>query len=71
MLVSQKLKLEMSKSREQLAGLSRKDDLTEAEATEMKDLTDGYAGLEERYRAAIVSENVEDERDVCRNCARW
>ena len=64
MLVSQKLKLEMSKSREQLAGLSRKDDLTEAEATEMKDLTDGYAGLEERYRAAIVSENVEDERDV-------
>ena len=64
MLVSQKLKLEMSKSRERLAALSVKDDLTETDATVMKDLTDGYAGLEERYRAAVVSENVEDERDA-------
>ena len=64
MLVSQKLKLEMSKSRERLAALSVKDDLTDAEAAEMKDLTDGYTGIEERYRAAVVSENVEDPRDV-------
>ncbi len=64
MLQSQKLKLEMSKSRERLATLSGKDDLTEAESVEMKELTDSYSGLEERYRAAVVSENVEDPRDT-------
>ena len=64
MLQSQKLKLEMSSARQKLASYSEKNDLTEAETTEMKELTDGYEGLEERYRAAIVSENVEDERDV-------
>lgn len=64
MLQSQKLKLEMSKSRERLAVLSKKDDLTEGETTEMQELTDGYPALEERYRAAVVSENVEDERDT-------
>ena len=62
MLQSQKLKLEMSKSRERLATLSGKDDLTEAEAVEMKELTDGYSGLEERYRAAVVAEDVEDPK---------
>ncbi|MYA69250.1 hypothetical protein F4009_14415 [Candidatus Poribacteria bacterium] len=64
MLQSQKLKLELSKSRERLAALSAKEDATEAETTEMKELTDGYPALEERYRAAIVSENVEDPRDA-------
>ena len=40
------IELEMSKSRERLAALSVKDDLTDAEAAEMKDLTDGYTGIE-------------------------
>ena len=67
MLQSQKLKLEMSKSRERLAALSVKDDATGAETAEMKELTDRYPALEERYRAAIISENVEDPRDACGN----
>ena len=64
MLQSQKLKLEMSKARERLAAFSKKDDLTEGETAEMQELSDGYTGLEERYRAALISENVEDERDA-------
>ena len=54
----------MSKSRERLSVLSSKDDLTEAETTEMQELTDGYAVVEQKYRAAIVSENVEDPKDT-------
>ena len=64
MLTSQKIKLSMSTSRERLGLLSSKDGLTDAENAEMKELTDGYSGLEQKYRAALVSENVEDERDA-------
>lgn len=63
MLQSQKLKLEMSKSRERLAALSANDAPNEAEANEMRELTDGFVGLEERYRAAIVSETAADEQN--------
>lgn len=63
MLQSQKLKLEMSKSRERLGVLSAKDDLTEDETTEMQELTEQYPVFEQKYRAAVISENVEDPRD--------
>lgn len=53
----------MSKSRERLAALAGKEDQTEAETTEMNELEAGYEGLEQRYRAALVSEDVEDPRD--------
>ena len=61
MLQSNKFKLEMSKSRERLAELTKKDDLTEGETTEMKSLTDGYDALETKYRASIVAEQAEEE----------
>ena len=59
---SDKLKIEMSKARERLAVLSGKDDATEEERKEMATLTAGYAALEERYQAAVVSEAEEDRR---------
>ena len=64
MLNSQKLKIEMSKSRERLAVLSGKEDLTEAEQNEIRELTDAYPAIEERYRGALISEDVTDEKDV-------
>ena len=60
MRISDKIKVEMSKARERLAVLSGKDDATDEERNEMQTLTTGYADLETRYQAAIVSESAED-----------
>ena len=61
MLQSEVLKQKLSKSRERLAELSKKDDLTEGETTEMKELTDGYEASESKYRAAVIAEQAEEE----------
>ena len=59
MLQSQKLKVEMSKSRERLAALAGKEDLTDDDKNEMRQLNEGYKDLEQRYQAAVISEDRE------------
>ena len=51
MLQSDKFKLEMSKSRERLAELTKKDDMTEGETTEMKSLDRKLRGVGDRNTA--------------------
>lgn len=60
MRISDKIKIEMSKARERLAVLAGKEDATDEERNEMQTLTTGYADLESRYQAAIVSESAEE-----------
>ena len=55
---SQKLDLERSKLAERMVTLSAKDDLTEAERTELDAAPDKVADLEVRYRAALSAEEV-------------
>ena len=64
MLVSTRVKLQMSKSRERLASLSEQDEMTEGETKEMDELTSGYGLLEKRYQAALTAEGDELPEDV-------
>ena len=57
---SQKLALRLSELRQKLNALSAKDELTEAEQDEMRSLSGAYPKLEERHRAAIISESTEE-----------
>ena len=60
MINSQKLALRLSELRQKLNELSAKDELTEAEQDEMRSLSGAYPKLEERHRAAIISESTEE-----------
>ena len=56
---AQKLALRLSEIRQQLNALSGKDELTEAEAEEMRKLSAEYPQTEERHRAAIIADAAE------------
>ena len=57
---AQKLALRLSEVRQALNTLSGKDELTEAEQNEMRTLSAEYPRLEERHRAALISEGDEE-----------
>ena len=57
---AQKLALRLSEVRQALNTLSGKDELTEAEQNEMRTLSAEYPKLEERHRAALISEGDEE-----------
>ncbi|MDD9986053.1 MAG: phage major capsid protein [Spirochaetaceae bacterium] len=57
---AQKLALRLSEIRQKLNELSGKDELTDAEQSEMRTLTAEFPKVEERWRAATVAE-VDDE----------
>ena len=57
---AQKLALRLSEIRQKLNALSGRGDLSEAEAEEMRSLSASYPKLEERHRAAIISESTEE-----------
>ena len=56
---AQKLALRLSEIRQRLNALSGKDELTEAEAEEMRKLSAEYPQTEERHRAAIIAAAAE------------
>ena len=60
MINSQKLALRLSELRQKLNELSAQDELTETEQDEMRSLSGAYPKLEERHRAAIISESTEE-----------
>ena len=64
MKTSDKIKVEMSQTREKLAVLSEKSDATDEEKAERSALTAGYPDLEARYQAAMVSEDEETQKAV-------
>ena len=57
---AQKLALRLSEIRQKLNELSGKDELTEAETEEMRRLSAEYPKTEERHRASLISESVEE-----------
>ena len=57
---AQKLAIRLSEIRQKLNELSGKDELTEAEETDLRSLSTEYPKLEERHRAALISESVEE-----------
>ena len=57
---AQKLALRLSEIRQSLNELSGKDELTEAEQNELRRLSAEYPQLEERHRAALISEGDEE-----------
>ena len=57
---AQKLALRLSEIRQKLNGLSAKDELTEDEQDELRSLSGAYPKLEERHRAALISESTEE-----------
>ena len=57
---AQKLALRLSEIRQKLNELSGKDELTEAEENEMRSLSADYPKLEERHRAALISEAADE-----------
>lgn len=59
MLLSKKLELERSKVRQQLGELAAKDAPTEEETRSMQTLDTQYGQLEQRFRAALISEDSE------------
>ena len=60
MTTAQKLALRLSEIRQKLNELSGKDELTEAEEKEMRTLSAEYPKTEERHRASLISESVEE-----------
>ena len=57
---AQKLALRLSEIRQKLNELSGKDELTEAEETDLRSLSTEYPKLEQRHRAALIAESVEE-----------
>ena len=57
---AQRLALRLSEIRQKLNDLSGKDELTEAEEKEMRTLSAEYPKLEERHRAALISDSTEE-----------
>ena len=57
---AQKLALRLSEIRQKLNELSGKDELSEAEQTEMRSLTAEFPAVEERWRGATVAERTEE-----------
>ena len=57
---AQKLALKLSEIRQKLNELSAKDELTDGEQGEMRTLSAEYPKLEERHRAATISEGDEE-----------
>ena len=57
MTTAQKLAVRLSEVREKLNQLSGKDELSEAEESEMRTLSGEYPALEARHRAALISES--------------
>ena len=57
---AQRLALRLSEIRQKLNELSAKDELTEAEETDLRSLSAEYPKLEARHRAAIISESGEE-----------
>ena len=60
MTQAQKLAVRLSEVREKLNQLSGKDELSEAEETEMRTLSAEYPALEARHRAAMIGESAEE-----------
>ena len=57
---AQRLAIRLSEIRQKLNELSGKDELTEAEEKEMRTLSAEYPKTEERHRASLISESVEE-----------
>ena len=57
---AQRLALRLSEIRQKLNELSGKDELTEAEETDLRSLSTEYPKLEERHRGALIAESVEE-----------
>ena len=57
---AQRLALRLSEIRQKLNELSGKDELTDAETEEMRRLSAEYPKTEERHRASLISESVEE-----------
>ena len=60
MTTAQRLAIRISEIRQKLNELSGKDELTEAETEEMRRLSAEYPKTEERHRASLISESVEE-----------
>ncbi len=60
MRLSDKVKLQMSKSRQKLAELAAIDEPNDEQRAERDKLTEEYPDLEKRYQAAVVSEDAEE-----------
>ena len=61
MTILQRLALRLSSVRQKLNSLSNKDELSDQEKDEMRTLTEEYPALEERHRAALISESTEEK----------
>ena len=61
MTTAQRLALKLSEIRQKLNELSGRDDLSEAEAEEMRRLSAEYPQVEERHRAAIIADAAEGD----------
>ena len=57
---AQRLALRLSEIRQKLNELSAKDELTEAEETDLRSLSTEYPKLESRHRAALIAESVDE-----------